>query len=152
MSNGVVLYKQVVFSRIEGEAMGKWLEAWSWSNEGWISREKKSDRDPKCHFGRNCRSLTFIPAVPSKMKIARWGTTGLAKVYHWSQEMWGIDAAGQGNSPRIHARPLPINVTGGSRRSFLDWWHTTTDISQKIPSSLDWDQLAGILGFYFANV
>ena len=132
--------------------MGKWLEAWIWSNEGWISREKKSDRGPKCHFGWNCCSLTFIPAVPSKMKIARWGTTGLAKVYHWSQEMWGIDAAGQGNSPRIHARPMPINVTGRSRRFFLERSRATTDVSQEIPSSLDWDLLAGILGFYFANV
>ena len=128
------------------------LELIKWRLDIAWKRFWNSDKCPKCHFGLNCRSLTFIPAVPSKMKIARWGTTGLAKVYHWSQEMWGIDAAGQGNSPRIHARPLPINVTGRSRRSFLERWYTTTDVSQEIPSSLDRDLLAGIWGFYFANV
>ena len=30
--------------------------------------------------------------------------------------------------------------------------HATTDTSQEIPSSLNWDLLEGILGFYFANV
>ena len=116
------------------------LELIKWRLDIAWKRFWNSDKCPKCHFGLNCRSLTFIPAVPSKKKIARWGTTGLAKVYHWSQEMWGIDAAGQGNSPRIHARPLPINVTGRSRRFFLERSRATTDL----PTPLDWDLLAGI--------
>ena len=91
----------------------------------------------------------------SRLCLQRWKLPDGGRqplVYHWSQKMWRIDAAGQGNSPRIHARPMPINVTGGSRRSFLERWHTTTDTSKEVPSSLDWDLLAGILGFYFANV
>ena len=120
------------------------LELIKWRLDIVWKRFWNSDKCPKCHFGLNCRSLTFIPAVPSKKKIARWGTTALAKVYHWSQEMWGIDAAGQGNSPRIHARLLPINVTGRSRRFFLERSRATTDVSRDLPTSLDWDLLTEI--------
>ena len=83
----------------------------------------------------------------SRLCLQRWKLPDGGRrpwVYHWSQEMWGIDAAGQGNSPRIHARPLPINVTGRSRRFFLERSRATTDVSRDLPTSLDWDLLTGI--------